>query len=105
MTQWQARLGVFIAANLVLVPIIGRLGWLGMETLNNAGATFVAVLLSVAVAAAILVLNIWLLRRAVRAGLPKLGELVCFLVTGLQFVGTIGTGFFSLVNLVAALLT
>ncbi|MEO1775134.1 MAG: hypothetical protein AAFS07_09305 [Pseudomonadota bacterium] len=102
--RWQGRIALFVIANLLVVPLIGRLGWQGMEALNTGGAIFGAVLLSVAVAGGILALNIWLVRRAVLTGLPRLGEMVAYGATGLQFVLTIGTGFFSVVGLIDALL-
>lgn len=104
MQGWQARIATFLVANLVIVPLAGRLSWLAMEGLNDTGSRFAAVFLSVLVAAAIMTVNVWLIRRAVLAGMPKIGEMLGFGAAGLQFVATIGTGFFSLVNLALALL-
>ena len=75
-----------------------------MEALEAQGDRFAAVMLSLAVAAAILGANVLLIRWAERAGLPKVGQMVLWGITGLTFALTIGAGFFSPLNLIAALI-
>lgn len=94
----------FALFNLLGAPLIGRLVWLGMGALHGGGAMFGAVLLSVVAAAAILCVNLVLTRRAALGGLPKPGVMAMAAVTLVTFGLTVGTGFFSPLNLIWALL-
>ncbi|MDT8345788.1 MAG: hypothetical protein RQ752_15285 [Thermohalobaculum sp.] len=93
----------FVLFNLIGAPLIGRLVWLGMGALHGQGAVPGAVALSVVAAIAILAANLALTRAAARAGLPKSGVMALGAVTLLTFGLTVGTGFFSPLNLVWAL--
>jgi hypothetical protein len=99
----MSPLSAFALFNLVGVPVIGRLVWLGMGALHGAGSVFGAVLLSVAAAVAILAVNVILTRKAAMVGLPKKGVIALGLITFLTFGLTVGTGFFSPLNLLWAL--
>lgn len=101
---WIKPLSLFAAFVLIVTPLIGRLAWVAMEGLNEDGNLVSAVALSLAVTLAILAGNVLLLRPAVAAGLPMPGPPILWAVTVLTFGLTIGTGFFSPVNLVVALL-
>lgn len=101
---WRVALALFAGFNLVVVPIAGRLAWMGIGALETAGERFAAVGLSVAVAAAILAVNVVLIRDAERAGLPRPGQMALWILSGGQFAATIAAGFFSLANLAATLL-
>lgn len=99
----MSPVGAFILFNLIGVPVIGRLVWTGMGALHGAGATFGAVLVSVLAAAGVLAVNLLLTRRAARAGLAKPGVMALAAVTLVTFALTVGTGFFSPLNLIWAL--
>ncbi len=99
---WQAHLTVFVLFNLVGVPLIGQLAWLTMEGLRD-GAIALAVIVSVLTAAGILAANVLFTLRVGRAGAPQGVLLALWAVTGLTFALTVGTGFFSPVMLVWAL--
>ena len=101
--DWFRPLSLFIAFNLVVVPIAGHLAWDGMLRLNASQGPLVAVILSLVVAGGILAVNVLLTRATVRAGLPKLGEFILWIVTGITFVLPIGTGRFSLLNFLMTL--
>jgi len=94
----------FILFNLVGAPVAGRVLWLGMGALHGQGATFGAVLLSMAGAGAILAVNVVLTRRAALGGLHKQGVMAMAAVTLVTLGLTVGTGFFSPLNLAFALL-
>ncbi|MEM0923918.1 MAG: hypothetical protein AAGF44_02405 [Pseudomonadota bacterium] len=99
--DWFRPLSTFLAFNLFGVPILGHLAWDGMLKLNASQGAGIAVLLSLAVAAGILLANVLLTRWAVASGLPKLGELILWTLTGITFVLPIGTGRFSPLNFIA----
>lgn len=101
---WRLALALFAAFNLVLVPLGDRLAWLGINALEEDGQRFAAVGLSVAVAAGIMAINVVLIRDAERGGMPRLGQMGLWLITGAQFATTIAAGFFSLLNLITAVL-
>lgn len=101
--DWFRPLSLFILVNLVAVPIADHLTWDAMLRLNASYGPLVAVLLSLVTAAAILLVNVTLIRTAVRAGLPKLGELALWVVAGLTFVLPISTGRFSPLNFLVSL--
>lgn len=102
--SWFRAVSAFAAFNLIAVPIAGTLAWGGMLRLNADGALITAVAVSLAVAGGILAVNCLLCRWAKQTGLPKLGELVLWLVTGLTFILPIGTGQFSPVNFLLRLM-
>lgn len=102
--DWFRAVSAFAAFNMIAVPIAGHLAWDGMLRLNAASGPFAGVMLSLVAAGAILAANVLLIRWAVRAGLPKLGELVLWIVAGLTFVMPIGTGRFSPLNFLASLM-
>lgn len=93
----------FILFNLICVPLVGRLVWLGMGALHGQGTVVGAVLLSIVAAGAILSANVVLTRRAALGGLHRQGVMAMAAVTLLTFGLTVGTGFFSPLNLVWAL--
>ena len=101
---WHSAVTAFVLFNLIAVPLIGQLAWLTMERLRE-GAIVAAVAVSVVAAVAILGVNALLTLRTGRAGAPQGVERALWAVTGLTFVLTIGTGFFSPVMLVWALLS
>ncbi|MGF1551795.1 MAG: hypothetical protein ACFBWO_04735 [Paracoccaceae bacterium] len=101
---WRGAIALFVAANLVAVPLIGRLGWRAMAAVTESAGPFAGAMLSVVVAGIVLGLNVLIVRRAIAAGLPRLGQMALFALAGGQFALTIGTGFFSVVNLAAALM-
>lgn len=97
---WQTPLTFFVLFNLIGAPLIGRLVWLGMVNLDAGSMRLAAVLLSVLGATAILAVNVVLTRRSIAAGLPDPGGSILWIVTGLTFILTIGTGFFSPLTLI-----
>ena len=101
---WQAPVTSFALFNLIGVPLIGQLAWLTMEGLRD-GAVGLAVLVSVLTAMGIAGVNIYLTLKAVWADAPPGVKLVLWGITVLTFVLTIGTGFFSPLLLVWALIT
>ncbi|MEM9782744.1 MAG: hypothetical protein AAF899_09730 [Pseudomonadota bacterium] len=103
MTVWQRILGLFVVVNLIAVPLAGRLTGFGMSTLVADGQRTLAVGLSVIATAAILAVNVLIVRAAARADMPRRLEAGLALFTLLQFVVTIGFGIFSLVVFLAAL--
>ncbi|MEL6265010.1 MAG: hypothetical protein AAFR52_05080 [Pseudomonadota bacterium] len=103
MTAWQRILGLFVAVNLVAVPIVERLTGLALTALAEGGQRLAFVLLSVAVTAAILAVNVLIVRAAARADMPRRIEAAIALFALLQFVVTIGFGFFSLASFAYAL--
>lgn len=103
--SWRPAVTWFAVFNLVGVPLAGRLAWVVMSSLNANSAIVLAVAVSVLVAIGILGANIALTRWAVREDVPQTGARVMWLVTGLTFVLTIGTGFFSPLTLINALVT
>lgn len=102
--SWQGPVTGFALFNLVAVPLIGRATWIAMEALR-ADAILLAVALSVGAALVILSVNVVLTLRAERAGVPPAGRRLLWAVTALTFLLPIGTGFFSPLSLVHALLT
>ncbi|MEM6971864.1 MAG: hypothetical protein AAF577_03585 [Pseudomonadota bacterium] len=103
MGRWRQILGIFVVANLIAVPIAGRLAGQGMTALHGEGQTLLAVLLSVATTAIILVLNVLILRAAARHDMPRRLEAGLAAFTLVQFGVTIGFGIFSLVAFAAVL--
>ena len=101
---WQAPVTTFALFNLIGVPLIGQLAWLTMEGLRD-GAIGMAVLVSVLVAMGIACGNVYLSLRARWAGASPGIMLVLWGVTALTVLLTIGTGFFSPLMLVWALVT
>ena len=101
---WLGPVLLFAAFNLLIVPFLGRGAWYFMLRLNEADAKPGAVLLSLLTALAIAGANALLTARATAAGLPRRGQMALWLATGATFALTIGTGFFSPVNLLIALL-
>ncbi|MEM7505646.1 MAG: hypothetical protein AAF415_02785 [Pseudomonadota bacterium] len=100
---WFRALSLFILVNLIAVPIADHLAWDAMLRLNARHGPLMATGLSLLTAGVILLVNILLIRAAVQAGLPKLGELALWIVTGLTFALTIGTGRFSPLNFLVTL--
>ena len=90
----------FALFNLIALPVIGRGIWAVMLSLNADDYRLAGVLVSVVGLVAILGVNAWLTRWATLAGLPRRGQMVMWLVTGLTFATTIGFGVFSPINLV-----
>ncbi len=90
----------FALFNLIALPLIGRGIWAVMLALNADEMRLAGVLVSVLGLVAILGLNAWLTHWATRAGLPRRGQLVMWLVTGATFAVTIGFGVFSPISLV-----
>ncbi|MEM8792383.1 MAG: hypothetical protein AAGE80_12260 [Pseudomonadota bacterium] len=101
---WFNAVSAFAAFNLLAVPTMGRLTWLGMSRLTESNGPFAGVMLSLVMVVLILLINIALYRWAVRRGLPKPGQMVLFLIIGLTFALPIGTGSFSPINLAINLL-
>lgn len=101
---WLAPVALFAAFNLLLVPLLGRAAWHLMLQLNQTGARRGAVLLALLTVLGIAGINALLTARATRTGLARRGQMALWLVTGATFALTIGTGFFSPLNLVLALL-
>ena len=99
---WQRAVTSFVLFNLIGVPLIGQMAWLVMEGLRD-GAIGLAVLVSVLTAMGILGANVLLTLRADRAATPPGIKTVLWAVTVLTFALTIGTGFFSPLMLVWAL--
>lgn len=93
---------LFVVFNLVAVPIIGRLAWAAMGGLHAGGSAGAAVVLSMSTAGGILAVNILLARATARHAKP-LARRVLIGATAVTFALTIGTGFFSPVNLLLAL--
>lgn len=102
--SWQQPVTAFALFNLIAVPLVGRGVWAAMLWLNAGQAVLVAVLLSVVAAFGILGVNAALTVRAARAGLPQAGRTTLWLVTGVTFALTIGTGMFSPLTLLHALI-
>lgn len=106
MTQpWHRPLMVFALFNLIAVPLAGRATWVAMQALNADGAIAVAVLVSVLAALAILAVNALTTLWAGRTGVPPAGWRALWVVTGVTFALTVGTGFFSPLTLLQALVT
>ena len=103
--NWFRPLSLFALFNLIAVPIVDHLAWDAMLRLNAEQGAGIAVLLSLLVAAGILAANILMTRWTVSSGLPKLGELILWTVTGITFVLPIGTGRFSPVNFILSWLS
>lgn len=101
---WFRSLSVFILVNLVAVPMAGRLTWNWMLRVTQSHGSIAGAAISLAVAAAILVINVLIFRQAKASGMPRPGQMVLFLLIGLTFVTPIATGRFSPVNLVIDLL-
>jgi len=101
---WKAPVAWFALFNLLAAPFIGRAIWYSMSSLNAEGAIMAAVGLSLVGAIGILGANVGLTVWATHAGLPRKGQMALWLITGGTFALTIGTGTFSPVNLVIALL-
>lgn len=99
---WQRAVTSFVLFNLIAVPLIGQMAWLTMEGLRD-GAIAMAVLVSVLVALAILGVNVVFSWKARRAAAPSGAQMTLWAITALTFVLTIGTGFFSPLMLVWAL--
>ncbi|HSF94541.1 MAG TPA: hypothetical protein VLA52_05895 [Thermohalobaculum sp.] len=105
MTQpWKTPVTWFALFNLLGAPFIGRAVWFVMQRLDAESAIIAAVAMSLVGAVGILGVNSGLSVWAGRAGLPRKGQTVMWLITGGTFVLTIGFGFFSPVNLAIALL-
>ena len=102
--RWQGPLTVFALFNLIGVPLIGRGAWVLMESLR-VDAIMAAVAVSVGAALVILAANVLLTLRAERAGVPPVGRSLLWAVTAVTFLLPIGTGFFSPLMLIHALLT
>lgn len=102
---WHAPVTLFALYNLIAVPIVGRAAWLAMQMLHGDGLLLAAVALSVVAALGILAGNVVLTLRAARAGVPEGGRTALWAITGLTFVLTIGTGFYSPLTLLQALVT
>lgn len=102
--RWKTPVTWFALFNLIGAPIVGRVLWSVMTHLHGSGATGAAVGLSLVGAVGILAANIGLTWWATQAGLPRLGQMVLWLITGATFVLTVGLGVFSPINLVIALL-
>lgn len=96
---WKVPVAWFVLFNLLAAPFVGRAVWFFMQQLNAEQARGVAVALSLVAAVGILAVNSYLCWQAMRAGIPRLGYQVMWLITGLTFVLTIGFGFFSPINL------
>ena len=100
----MSPVALFAIFNLLGAPLIGRLVWMGMGALHGAGSAAGAVGLSVLAAFGILATNVVLTRRATLASVPKKGVIAMALVTLLTFGLTVGSGFFSPLNLLFALM-
>ena len=100
-----ARTIVLLAAavNVLAVPVLGRLTWRGMETLNADGSRVAAVLLSLGVAVAIFAVNAGFARALSRTDADRRSVAGLWFVAVMTFGLTIGTGFFSPINLLVAL--
>ena len=101
---WQRPVTAFALFNLIGVPLIGRGAWIAMDSLR-ADAILLAVAVSVGAALAILAVNVLLTLRVDRAGVPPVGRSLLWAVTAVTFLLPIGTGFFSPLTLIHALLT
>jgi hypothetical protein len=99
---WQIPIIWFTLFNLVAAPFIGRAIWFFLQLLNTDTLRIAAVALSLAGAIGILATNSALTIWDARGGLPKNGERVMWLVTGVTFLLTIGYGTFSPINLAIA---
>ncbi|MEM9098861.1 MAG: hypothetical protein AAGC79_10085 [Pseudomonadota bacterium] len=96
---WFKAVSAFAIFNLIVVPILGEFAWQGMTRLTGSHGPFAGTMLSLLVVAAILGINILLYRWSVRSGLPKLGQMILFLVIAVTFVLPIGTAVFSPITL------
>lgn len=101
---WKAPVTWFALFNLLGAPFIGRAVWVVMQSLDAREAVAAAVAMSLVGAVGILAVNAGLTWWATWAGLPRKGQMMLWLIAGGTFALTIGTGFFSPVNLVLALL-
>jgi hypothetical protein len=100
----QRHVAMFAGFNLIVLPIMGRLAWMAMLSLNTTGDIWLAVALSLVVTLVALGVNLWLCREASRAGAPRPLVYLFWGVTVLTFGVAIGFGAFSPVNLVMAVL-
>jgi hypothetical protein len=104
MPRWGLPLAAFVVFTLVVAPVIGRIAWRAVANANAGQGPIAGALLAVAGSAVILALNAALVLWARDRGLPRRGQMALWLVTGATFALTTGTGFFSPVNLIRALL-
>lgn len=100
----QRPIAMFVGFNLIVLPIVGRLAWMAMLSLNTTGDIWLAVAVSLLVTLVALGVNLWLCREASRAGAPRPLVYALWGVTVLTFGVAIGFGAFSPVNLILALL-
>lgn len=102
--SWHRPVTLFVLFNLIAAPVIGRLTWMAMLRLAE-DLRLWSIVISVVVPFTILTVNAWLTVRASRGGVPGKGRAAMWILTGATFALTIGTGFFSPVSLIHALLT
>lgn len=95
----------FAVVNVIAVPLAGRLAWRVMSSLDAQQHTVFAVVISLLTAFGILAANVLLCASAARRGAPRPVLTAMWGWTVGTFALTIGAGFFSPLNLLAALVT
>lgn len=102
--EWKSPATWFALFNLLVAPVGGRVIWYFMLQMNNEDLRLMSILLSIAGAAVILGVNVYLTQWARSARMPRIGLTAMWLITGVTFLITIGFGVFSPINLILGFL-
>ena len=103
-TEWKVPAAWFALFNLLAAPVLGRVIWFVMLQFNNEDFRLVSILASLVGTILILAVNVYLTLWARRTGVPAIGLMIMWLVTGVTFLFTIGFGVFSPINLLLGFL-